>query len=368
MENSYGVKLEITDHILHTSPHCEHGPTVIFERQSKIGSCKRYYACSTIRDRKICSFYKLCSETFGESFKPTINATISKYTYIGDWFFKLNSHEMYFCRDCEFLFYKPEKDSKLVKNKQPKKRKLELVSFNNEIVRLHETHHVISCDALIEPSLLLNPLTNDKSNAQYLFSDESCKTICDMITFKYNYILFLATPRLFEYYRKHYLPKMAKKILLMDIDERFIQFYSKKLFCRFNMFNFYFYNDDEAKIAYKLFLSSAYDNDKSGKKILILLDPPFNAMVQQIMYSINRITRDFFLNQLNDSNKIKSLDIFSDSMYLPTIMTFPKFMCPRIKSFCEEAEILNIPVTYNNHPKFSNNRSPIRIYKINTGS
>ncbi|KAK2163800.1 hypothetical protein LSH36_74g11013 [Paralvinella palmiformis] len=47
------------------SPHCPHGPTLLFERYFK-GSVKHFYACSACRDRKSCSFFQWANESLSK--------------------------------------------------------------------------------------------------------------------------------------------------------------------------------------------------------------------------------------------------------------------------------------------------------------
>lgn len=51
-ELSSGISVILNDNT--ESPHCPHGPTVLFQRH---GSNRAFYACSAFRDRKECQFF-----------------------------------------------------------------------------------------------------------------------------------------------------------------------------------------------------------------------------------------------------------------------------------------------------------------------
>lgn len=64
----------------------------------------------------------------------------------------------------------------------------------------HEKHKRLSEDITVQrlrrPSLLLCPLENKKSNAQYLFADRSCHFLLDMLAgLGFQKILSVGTPR-----------------------------------------------------------------------------------------------------------------------------------------------------------------------------
>ncbi|KAL0179542.1 hypothetical protein M9458_024984, partial [Cirrhinus mrigala] len=64
----------------------------------------------------------------------------------------------------------------------------------------HAKHKALSEDITVQrlkrPSLLLCPLDNKKSNAQYLFADRSCHFLLDMLLgLGFQKILCVGTPR-----------------------------------------------------------------------------------------------------------------------------------------------------------------------------
>ena len=60
------------------------------------------------------------------------------------------------------------------------------------------------------------------------------------------------------------------------------------------MFNHHFFDESEGRASYLNFLSSARQNDVSGSKLLVVVDPPFGAMVELLLFGLFRISKDFF--------------------------------------------------------------------------
>uniref|UniRef100_A0A4W5R6B8 Uncharacterized protein n=1 Tax=Hucho hucho TaxID=62062 RepID=A0A4W5R6B8_9TELE len=76
---------------------------------------------------------------------------------------------------------------------------------------------------LSRPSLMLKPLENKKSNAQYLFADRSCHFLLDTIGKRgYRKVLCVGTPRLHELIKLRNQEGKGDpmKSLLLDVDFR----------------------------------------------------------------------------------------------------------------------------------------------------
>ncbi|KAA0725199.1 Zinc finger CCHC domain-containing protein 4 [Triplophysa tibetana] len=91
----------------------------------------------------------------------------------------------------------------------------------------HEKHKRLSEDVTVQrlrrPSLLLCPLENKKSNAQYLFADRSCHFLLDMLAgLGFQKILCMGTPRLHECIKFQNMDdkRHTMQSLLLDIDYR----------------------------------------------------------------------------------------------------------------------------------------------------
>lgn len=121
------------------------------------------------------------------------------------------------------------------------------------------TNHEIMCnlteDVLRQPTRLLTPLTNDSTEAQYFFSDDTLLCIKGIIEqLRITKIVCLGVPRLHEYL----VTKTAIKSLLLDIDDRFQWFYDESCFLRYNMFNHHFYGGTAAKNIFISFLQTKW--------------------------------------------------------------------------------------------------------------
>ncbi|KAL7976389.1 hypothetical protein Chor_015453, partial [Crotalus horridus] len=137
----------------------------------------------------------------------------------------------------------------------------------------HSGHPVltgISAAQLGRPSQLLAALENKKMNAQYLFTDRSCRFLLDFLVAQgFQRVLCVGTPRLHELIKLEAPPKgkIAMKSLLLDIDFRYSQFYSQEDFCHYNMFNHYFFAGEVLPAKsylsfgyFRIFLSPAFLN------------------------------------------------------------------------------------------------------------
>lgn len=65
---------------------------------------------------------------------------------------------------------------------------------------IHDSHRLLSGDLTISqlrrPSLLLQPLENKKTNAQYLFADRSCRFLLNVLSgLGFQKVLCIGTPR-----------------------------------------------------------------------------------------------------------------------------------------------------------------------------
>jgi hypothetical protein len=121
-----------------------------------------------------------------------------------------------------------------------------------------------------------------------------------------------------------------------------MQFYSQKLFVRFNMFNNHFFY---GKKSYLNFI-------KNSKKLLIIIDPPYGGIVKLIANTINLIKKDCSIETKVD-----------------TILFYPYFMETWIKRWLSNLQMLDYKVSYDNQRtysvcKFNKNKkgSPARLF------
>ncbi|XP_062859679.1 rRNA N6-adenosine-methyltransferase ZCCHC4 isoform X2 [Trichomycterus rosablanca] len=300
-------------------PHCPHGPTVLFQimcRGDKSG--KRFYACSACRDRKDCKFFQWENEKVSEESlhareeqnrlkRPAF--THAEYCARFREFACLPLDQRRFCVDCQTLLLHAE--------------------WN-----IHVSHQLYSGDITVSqlkrPSLLLRPLENKKSNAQYLFADRSCHFLLNVLSgLGFQKVLCVGTPRL------HELIKIwssegkihSMKSLLLDIDFRYSQFYEQDEFCHYNMFNHHFFNGEDAAKVFRDFLS--------GSKVVMVADPPFGGLVKLLGHTFSKISETW-----------RALQETKCSMSeMPMVWIFPYFFEPRILECFPSFTMLDYQIT-----------------------
>jgi len=68
-------------------------------------------------------------------------------------------------------------------------------------------------------------------------------------------------------------------------------FIGPRQFCRYNMFNHYFFGGDDSRSDYLQFLKKCSDGDSAN--ILVVVDPPFGGHVAVIAFTLQRIADDY---------------------------------------------------------------------------
>ncbi|CAN9509828.1 unnamed protein product [Ophioblennius macclurei] len=324
------------------TPYCPHGPTLLFEKVCKGGHrSRRFFACSACRDRKDCSFFQweddkvsearlLAREAENQAKKRPMTAQQDSWPRFLK-FCGLGLHEKRFCADCQLLLLPTE-------------------------VAAHSSHatSLVSPAQLRRPSLLLRPLDNKKSQAQYLFTERSARFLLDALVAQgYRKLLCVGTPRLQELVKLQNLEqKQAMKSLLLDIDSRYAQFYSRDEFCHYNMFNHHFFGGEASSNVLKNFLTEG-----GGEKVVMVADPPFGGLVKPLAHSFSLISQMW--------SKLKSPD--SSNTVMPMIWIFPYFFEPRILECLPSLVMLDYQVDYDNHPLYKHGKtgrkqSPVRLF------
>ncbi|XP_028998595.1 rRNA N6-adenosine-methyltransferase ZCCHC4 [Betta splendens] len=325
-----------------TAPSCLHGPTLLFEKRGKAGDRgRRFYACSACRDRKDCSFFQWEDEKVSEARlldreaqnqrkKPPFSH--QEYCTRFRRFAPLPLDDKKFCQDCQILLLPEEHGA-------------------------HSSHRVAAVTAaqLRRPSVLLRPLDNKKSNAQYLFTDRSSHFLLDTVAaLGYGKVLCVGTPRLVELIKLRNLEQKHKpiKCLLLDIDFRYAQFYSQEEFCHYNMFNHHFFGGEASRSALCSFLT-----ETDGEKVVMVADPPFGGLVKPLAHSFSLISQTW--------RKLQSSD--SKSANMPMMWIFPYFFEPRILACLPSFSMLDYQVDYDNHPLYKHGKtgrkqSPVRLF------
>ncbi|RVE60130.1 hypothetical protein OJAV_G00177800 [Oryzias javanicus] len=287
------------------APCCPHGPTLLFQKVSK-GSKngRRFYACSACRDRKDCSFFQWEDEKVSETRLQAQEAerqskmcpfTQQEYHVRLQKFSSLPVSEQKFCVDCQVLLLPAE-------------------------LRDHSTHRTTEAGdvQLRMPSMLLRPLDNKKSHAQYMFTGRSTSFLLDALTaLGYRKVLCIGTPRLHEAIKQRNLKQEHEptKSLLLDIDFRYAQFYSQEEFCHYNMFNHHFFDGEAASDVLNAFI-----REDDGEKVVMVADPPFGGLVKPLARSFSLISQRWREGHTSAEGR-------SD---MPMLWIFPYFFEPRI--------------------------------------
>ncbi|KAL6118944.1 zcchc4 [Pungitius sinensis] len=324
------------------APCCPHGPTLLFEKVRKGGEQgRRFYACSACRDRKECNFFqweddkvsearRLAREAENQSKRAmfTTQEGCSRFRK----FAALPPDEKKFCQDCQLLLLPGERE-------------------------VHSSHRTtaVSAAQLSRPSVLLRPLDNKKSNAQYLFTDRSANFLLDTLAgLGFRKVLCVGTPRLQELIKLRNLEQKHEqmKSLLLDIDFRYSQFYSKNEFCHYNMFNHHFFDGEVSGAVLQAFLT-----ESKGHKVVMVADPPFGGLVTPLANSFSLISQEWRKLQSSDCSNID----------IPMMWIFPYFFEPRILQSLPSCTMLDYQVDYDNHPLYKHGKtgrkqSPVRVF------
>ncbi|XP_048413444.1 rRNA N6-adenosine-methyltransferase ZCCHC4 isoform X3 [Stegostoma tigrinum] len=294
-------------------------PTLLFVKVTrKKRESRRFYACAACRDRKDCNFFQWEDEKVSEArqlAREELNRrrqpqfTHQQYVERYQRFVSLPLANRTFCTDCQILLLPEDLDQ-------------------------HSTHdqlgHVALCQ-LKRPSLLLLPLENKKTNAQYLFADRTCQFLLDLIaSLGFRRVLCVGTPRLHELIRVRQSENKEPFIRsqLLDIDFRYSQFYSEEEFCHYNMFNHYFFGGKPDFETFRTFLCQ-----NKGESVVMVTDPPFGGLVEALAHSFKKIVGEWKTSR----NKIDE--------ELPIFWIFPYFFEPRIRRFFPTLNMLDYQAT-----------------------
>ncbi|XP_022105996.1 zinc finger CCHC domain-containing protein 4-like isoform X2 [Acanthaster planci] len=317
------------------------GPTLLFERYASKGhhAKERYYACSACRDRKDCSFFQSADERVSETrskVREEHNRAQQPWKSHEDFYKRMEAtkdlkwKDRRFCVDCSLLLYPRE-------------------------FREHAKHTVKSSltdEELRQPSHLLVPLENSKTNAQYLFSQEATEFLVSSVKeLGFDRVLCVGVPRLHEAIQTR--QSLGLNSLLLDIDHRYGQFYPPSLFCRYNMFNDHFFEGEPSRSICREFLHC-----NRGNNVVVVTDPPFGGRVEILVEVLKRMMA-LWKEGAHGPDSSKEL---------PVMWIFPYFLEHRIVAGLPSFVMLDYKVEYNNHPLFQHSKkackkgSPVRIF------
>ncbi|XP_030047109.1 rRNA N(6)-adenosine-methyltransferase ZCCHC4 [Microcaecilia unicolor] len=331
----------VSDESLASAPCCPHGPTLLFVKVNQgQEQGRRFYACSACRDRKDCNFFqwenekvsevrRLAREESNRSRQPSLSH--KKYMERFRDVLLLPLAQRKFCQDCQQLLLREEWGEHMG----------------------HQVAGDVSVTQLQQPSQLLYPLENKKSNAQYLFAKRSCHFLLEVIlALGFRRVLSVGTPRLHELIRL----KASKdqgfclKSLLLDIDFRYSQFYTDEEFCHYNMFNHHFFGGEATREVCREFLQR-----DGGEGVIVVTDPPFGGLVEPLAFTLKKL-KSMWTVEPEDGTK-----------ELPIFWIFPYFFESRILQFFPSFCMLDYQVDYDNHTLYKHGKtgrkqSPVRIF------
>jgi hypothetical protein len=357
MNDNFGNLKLVLDSDISTHPRCRHGPTLLFSRTmgGMQGQVKKFYSCSAYRNRKDCDFYQ-------EAGDKVTQARLFRLSEASKNYLASNDHA---------ASYDAVKEARLgrikMKDKEPEDpvvedNEVEDVDVDNEKVLkfcqdcgkvstphcLAHTTITLSREELDRPARVLRAKSLDKKEAQYFFSDNTRQFLIDTIVSQgFTNVLCIGCPSIFEC-----LPaNISSKSLLLDLDPRFLSFYSSNQFLWFNFFNGHFFHGEHSSTIFRDFLISC-------EKLLILLDPPFGAKTELISYSLDRA--------------IEQLEMFNISAKVSTMWVFPYYMERQMKQFRTDLVMSDYRVTYSDHTQFGGGEdgaagvrklgSPVRLF------
>eukprot|EP00124_Ichthyophonus_hoferi_P005316 Ihof_evm1s739 gene=Ihof_evmTU1s739 len=322
-------------------PQCMHGPTLLFERYMK-GDTKRFFACSAYRDRRECDFYceedkvrrdqakgvlpqpsiQSLPESSGDRSRHHISWAACKACFNKD-----NADQPMFCHHCRCLV--PPKE--IINHS---KHQNDLQPMTNELL----TH----------PTRLMRALDNNKTHAQFLFSNDTAEFLVNAIkNIGAKNVMCLGTPRMHEAISQ----QEGMSSLLLDLDGRYAQFYPDT-FCLFNMCNGHLFNDND-RLRYESFIATCD---------VMIVDPPFGAMAQILAHGLKKISTDW---KSHNTTRQAGID------ELPVLFVFPYFLEQSLVKALPNLVMGDYRVNYENHATYHGGRnedkptkkeSPVRIF------
>lgn len=214
-----------------------------------------------------------------------------------------------------------------------------VAACNYKLHSQHNTTGSLSALELLQPTLLLQPKDNNKSNAQYLFADSSVKEFMTVLrSLNLKRVLCVGLPRLHEAIQ---LGKMLHEAtdpawsqwssVLLDWDSRYGQFY-KDTFVNFNMFNGHIFPGKETLSTCKARITSFMDTCDA-----IVVDPPFGGVLGALYLQLKQLS--------GQSLKAKS-------GLLPIFFCFPYFNEKDVSVALPELKMSDWKLDYRNHSDY----------------
>jgi len=302
------------------NPWCPHGPTLKFERSSKV-----FYACSAFRQRKDCNAYFTTDET-PSSPRWFRWRKILEESFVGKEPMKIRLDNVsHFCQSCNQL------------------------AVDKSSHKGHDSVVAVTRDQLRFPSRLLTVLDSSKKEAQFHFDPETLDVIYGALRAnKVKRVVCLGAPSVHE----HIKAKCDKiESILIDIDQRLEQFYPRGEdhpgeFSHYNMFNNYFFDADSRR-AFKEFVQRC-----GSRGVTVITDPPFGGKCELIGRTLGHLKKEF-----------------SEALRVDFVWVFPYFMEPQILGTQLSLAMSDYQVRYQKGAKYKDGTgkgrsagSPVRLF------
>lgn len=217
-----------------------------------------------------------------------------------------------------------------------------LLVLPNELEE-HQEHFLkenLTIRKLQLPTKLISANVDKKEEAQYFFSDESLKVILKtIIRCKFTHVLCIGCPSVHE--RLTVNKRYGVASFLLDIDARYLQFYSSKQYLCFNMANNFLFEKDKYERNLNEFLAAS-------SKLLVIADPPFGIMIPALADTLVRLKKKIQYFKREDSE-------FELKMMLFHLYFYEK----RISEALPELRMLDYKVNYSNHKKLKQDANSI---------
>uniref|UniRef100_A0A1B0EY23 CTCHY-type domain-containing protein n=2 Tax=Lutzomyia longipalpis TaxID=7200 RepID=A0A1B0EY23_LUTLO len=321
------------------APFCLHGPCICFRKVGRNSEHLEYYACSLYRDGKNCRAFIIVKDWMNYQDREEKNKWVIREI--------LRQNESQKLKMKDFS-KKPRKDfcktcGAFVNEEQLHQHSKHLVLRDLGKQQIRE---IQEC-----PSKFLELKENDKGEAQYIFSGKTLNFFENLLV-KLNFtkILCIGTPTLHaQLSRKS--SRQGIRSYLLDIDERYGNFFGRKEFSRFNMFNCYFFESQASKKNLMDFLKQ-----EKGDKLAIFVDPPFGCRTELLGEGLRNVQK---LWRECNGNPTEVVTIF---------LIFPYYMETYVKKEMPQLEMMDYRVNYVNHTTFHDDEdggrfgSPVRVF------
>ncbi|XP_074598957.1 rRNA N(6)-adenosine-methyltransferase ZCCHC4-like isoform X2 [Brevipalpus obovatus] len=305
----------VTDKKEHERPHCKHGPTLLLTKH--VGAHeRRFLACSADRDNK-CPILKGPFDTEKAALqRKKIRKNLIKVI-------KTRKEDRAFCRSCDELF------------------------MHRDLCR-HQNHDIldkIPLKYIRRPTMLLKASRSKEREAQYFFSDKTIDFIVETLArLNFTRLISIGCPTIHERIQCQ-RNKLKIESILLDIDPRYSQFYLRKQFMLYNMFNHFFFEGKESQRKFENFLRQC-----SPGGTCILIDPPFGGLIQAIARSVDKIhSRWIRMHWPKRNNFFVDRNLNTGGYELGLMIFLPQFCESKAIQYLRGTQMTDYQVEYNHH-------------------